>query len=99
MTTSAHTLTWVVGIVMLGFVGLWLWQSGREERSVRTLDDAERHALFTRTLETLRTTCAAHRDAELTGFCAEQAQFVLRFSECDAACHDLARSQLRPATR
>jgi len=53
----------------------------------------ERLALYDRTLRTLVSQCnGAKRPSGLEDFCREQAELVLQFPDCDAACRALARS-------
>jgi hypothetical protein len=73
--------------------GYWIWSLGAEQRAIRGLPRDERIALFERTLETVRTTCAS-RDLALGPYCAEQARVLLLFSECDEECRKLATLQL-----
>ena len=91
--------TWLVGAVILACFGLWVWQSGREDQAVRSLAPNERAAFYERTLVTLRTTCADAREPDLGEYCRQQAEFILRMSECDDACHELVRSRLFQRSR
>lgn len=92
-------MTWLVGAVIIAFFGLWVWQSGREGRATRTLSPADRAAFYERTLDTLRTTCAHANEPDLIEYCRQQAEFVLRMSECDDACHELVRTRLLQRSR
>jgi cytochrome b pre-mRNA-processing protein 3 len=68
-------------------VGVFLFDPDTERRAVRRLPEAERRALYGRTLRTLETSCApAERSRGLDDYCREQAEFLLNFPECDAAC-------------
>jgi hypothetical protein len=69
-------------------------EHGRSLRSaVHRLPSPERTASLQRALVDLRTVC--ERPAEgLESHCREQAEFVLGFVECDAACRELALHQL-----
>jgi hypothetical protein len=68
-------------------VSLFLFGADTERRAVRRLPEGERRALFERTLRTLETSCArAKRSRGLDDYCREQAEFLLNFPECDAAC-------------
>jgi hypothetical protein len=67
-----------------------------ETKAIKALSEPERRALFGRTLRTLETTCdQTKRPRGLDDFCREQAEFVLKFPECDAACSRRA-AQFRP---
>jgi hypothetical protein len=82
----------VAGALVLG-VGLWVWCAGAEQRAIRRLPRDERIALFQRTLENVRSTCADD-DPALGAYCADQARILLLFAECDASCRELAGLQL-----
>jgi hypothetical protein len=67
-----------------------------ETKAIGTLSATERRALYERTLQTLETTCdRTKRPHGLDDFCREQAEFVVKFPECDAACSQRA-AQFRP---
>lgn len=52
-------------------------------------------ALYDRTVESLGGVCRSH-PTNLEDFCRDQAELVVRFPECDAACRALpAARQLR----
>ncbi|MGH7292154.1 MAG: hypothetical protein ACREJT_13130, partial [Myxococcota bacterium] len=80
------------GAILLG-VGFWVWSLGAEQRAIRRLPHDERIALYQRTLENVRTTCASN-DLALGPYCAEQARVLLLFAECDESCRQLAGLQL-----
>lgn len=60
------------------------------DRDLMGLPEADRRALFERTLTTLKTTCAYPRGPDLSDYCREQAAFIVHFRECDGTCRDLA---------
>jgi hypothetical protein len=63
----------------------------REQAAIRELPPQERRVLYEQTLHTLTSTCAsARRSTGLDDFCRRQAKFVVKFSECDAACASVA---------
>jgi len=76
----------------------WVWSGQSEQRAIRAMPDAKRAALYRRTLDDLVTVCAAGA-AEFEEHCHEQAEFILKFAECDGRCADLARRQLVRPTR
>jgi hypothetical protein len=76
-----------------------LLRSTSEERALTRLPPVERAAVYQRTLDNLRSTCAGERARELRDFCRGQAQLALLFPECDAACQATAREELRAPTR
>ena len=67
-------------------------QDGLEAlEAVRRLPEAERRALYARTLRTLEASCApTERSPGLDDYCREQAEFLLNFPECDVACRALS---------
>jgi hypothetical protein len=73
---------------------------GPERRAIGELPEAERKALFERTLKTLKTTCAPEtRPAGLNEHCARQADLIVKFPECDADCAAVANASRPPPTR
>jgi cytochrome b pre-mRNA-processing protein 3 len=72
--------------VVFGFFGLWFWQTRHDQQVIRDMPVAQRQALYHRTLETLRTVCVDPHDSVLRDFCQGQADFIMRFPECDDAC-------------
>jgi hypothetical protein len=85
---------WIaVGLGIAGTIVLLVWSEGAERRAIRAMPQAERQALYTRTLQNLASVCAAPNDA-LRDFCGEQARLALEFPECDRACQELADRQL-----
>lgn len=88
-----------VALVVFAFVGLYFWQSDKNRHAVADLDAADRRALYQRTMQTLETVCADRPDAGLVEMCREQAEIVIALPECDAHCHEVARSAIARATR
>lgn len=81
-------------------LALWTARERREQAAVMSLPAFERRALYERTLHTLESTCetVTHRDG-LADLCGEQAEFILQFPECDAACAALAQQHRRIPSR
>ena len=62
-----------------------------ETKAVTSLSAPDRRALYDRTLRTLETTCdQPKRPHGLDDFCKEQAEFIVKFPECDATCESRA---------
>ena len=94
----AAALAIVAGVLVF----LFLWYSSQmvEPSAIRELPEADRRALFERTLRTLATSCDPEAHPEgLARFCREQAEFVVQFPECDEACRKLAKPHQPKATR
>ena len=62
----------------------------RLERDLTEMPAAERHALYERTRETLRTSCAQALEQDVAEHCQQQAAFITRFPECNTECQTLA---------
>ena len=77
------------GLVVIALVAFAIVHQTGSEREVRSLPDPERRALYQRTLETLKTTCANASGPTLREYCREQAEFMKNFPECDDACRAL----------
>lgn len=80
-------------LAVLLLVGAWMWAHGAERRAVRSLPLEERSALYQTTLGVLRGACYAGRSDGLDAFCRKQAEFIVEFPECDAACMAFARAR------
>jgi hypothetical protein len=78
----------------------WWRGSGEEEHALTQLPAAERRELYERTLHTLESTCAPQaRPPGLQRYCRQQAEFIVRFPECDQVCRELAGRDLPKPTR
>ena len=96
---SLRYIALAAGVVLLLALA-WVWRYGAERRAIRSLDGQARHALYERTLQTLRDPCASSaRPHALDDFCAGQAEFILEFPECDKACQALAAESRPHASR
>lgn len=95
-------LRWLL-VISAGLVALamwWLAARSPEGAALGELPVAERRALYERTLQTLQTTCAQpSRPSGLDHFCAEQAELIVQFKECDAECQRLVDTQRMAPTR
>jgi hypothetical protein len=80
-------------VALAAGMALMVWRDGAERRAIRALPEVERHALYTRTLETLATACASSV-VGLRDYCTRQAQLALEFPECDQSCEALAGKQV-----
>ena len=83
---------------LLALLALFAWRASLPARAIDDLPEAERRALYHRTLESLDTVCRSH-PASLEDFCREQAELAVRFRECDPACHALAEPHLPHSSR
>jgi cytochrome b pre-mRNA-processing protein 3 len=80
--------------------GVHFFGPDTERQAVHRLPKAERRALYERTLRTLEASCVpVARSPGLDDFCREQAEFLLNFPECDAACRTRAVRFYPPPTR
>ena len=88
-----------LALVLLLLIALWTVDRRAEERALRNLPEADRRALYERTLENVRTVCARDASSELVAYCRDQAEVLLALPECDAACKALVGSYRHRATR
>jgi hypothetical protein len=91
-----HRLIWIV-LVVLALVAAtfaYIWAQGQEGRALRALPEAERHGLYLRTMENLRTICDPAPGRSLRDFCRTQAELAVQFPECDEPCREISRRQL-----
>ena len=87
-----------VVLVLLGLVGVWVWQNAAQRQAVRDLPTQDRLAMFGRTLESVRSVCVPARSG-LEGYCRSQATLLLEFPECDADCVGLVHRARGEPTR
>jgi cytochrome b pre-mRNA-processing protein 3 len=74
------------GLVVATLAALFILQQTGPGREVRHMPAAERRALYLRTNETLKSTCASVTGPTLKEYCREQADFLALFPECDDDC-------------
>jgi hypothetical protein len=96
-----HTaLRWLAGgLVVAALVAFSVLQQTRLGRELNHLPEGERRALYQRTLETLRSTCANTSGSTLKDYCREQAEFISAFPDCVDACRSLVLQLTMTATR
>jgi cytochrome b pre-mRNA-processing protein 3 len=97
---AGRALLWVGGVlaVLLALAVAHFLQT-RLDRELSDLPDSERRVLYHRTLETLRTTCRQPPGPQMAEHCRQEAEFVLRFPECDSECRELATRFIRRPSR
>jgi cytochrome b pre-mRNA-processing protein 3 len=82
-------------IIGIGLLAVWAWSRGAEQRAIEKLPAEVRHALYSREMENFRTICGqGRRTDDLESRCEQQAQFIVKFSECDDDCQTLAKLHL-----
>jgi hypothetical protein len=77
---------------------LWTRWSSRGEAQLEQLTDQDRRALYDRTHADLEL-CATAAGSMLGDHCSHQAELILRLSECEAACRELAGAWQKAPTR
>lgn len=91
---QTHISRWVLVlfIMLAAAVLFWIWSPAPQTRAIRDLPASDRHVLYERTLATLRSPCNPDKGADgLLEYCRQQAEFIVQFPECDAACATLAK--------
>lgn len=85
-----HTVWWVV-IGLLGVVtALASVVYPLLQNDIADVPETERRALYERTLETLRVSCADAAKPAFVNYCRQQADFIRRFPECNVECREVA---------
>ncbi|MGC4068911.1 MAG: hypothetical protein QM784_30560 [Polyangiaceae bacterium] len=84
---------------LLTLVGVYMSRSSRVDGALFGLPSSERSALYSRTLETLRTTCAHATEGDLFDYCQQQARLIARFPECEGDCQLVSRQFLPRPTK
>jgi cytochrome b pre-mRNA-processing protein 3 len=87
----------LMGLVLVAMLGVVAWLAGSENTRSGPLREPERQALYERTLGTLSEFCDPKRGLKgIDDFCRQQADFILRFPQCDTACRALVAPYHRP---
>jgi cytochrome b pre-mRNA-processing protein 3 len=91
----------VLAVVLLVLGAVWLYLQGGENRALNALSPAQRAALFQETRDSIRLMCLSDAGVKkaFKGRCAQQADFLARFPECDAACQQEIAPFIPEATR
>ncbi len=84
-------------VVIGAWLGVIAWHEHKVTSAVSALPVAVQEATFRRTYDELATTCLMQ--PELADHCSDDAQFILRFPQCDGACEQLARRYLPIVTK
>ncbi|AKQ69913.1 hypothetical protein A176_006825 [Myxococcus hansupus] len=90
----------LIGLVLLLVGGVWLYLQGGENRALNALSPVQRASLFQETRESYREMCTG--DAGTSRFpkrCAQMAEFLTRFTECDEPCRQEIAPALQRAVR
>ncbi|ATB44611.1 hypothetical protein [Corallococcus macrosporus] len=90
----------LLGLVLLLLVSVWLYVRGGENRALNALSPMQRASLFQETRDSFREMCTG--DAGTRRFpkrCAQMAEFLTRFTECDAPCREEIAPALPPPSR
>lgn len=78
-------------------LGLLAWWHSRDLRAIRALPAPERQAAYRSALQDLTVLCRPGHAPVFDSHCVRQAELVILFPECDAACRTLAQRQLSQA--
>ncbi|MBE4750496.1 hypothetical protein G4177_20205 [Corallococcus sp. ZKHCc1 1396] len=78
--------TWI-SIVLLVLVGVFMWLQGGEDRALNAMSPSQRQALFRETRDEFEELCLPDGGgSRYPRKCAQLAEFLTHFSECDSAC-------------
>jgi hypothetical protein len=103
--TEPEQATWkrqalILGLLLLvGFLGLWLWIHSDEQRTIAAMAPAQRAELFKARYADFRDLCIAGKDPAAEVQCHHHAESLLRFPECDDACKGEVAPVLRRTSR
>ncbi|MCY1017974.1 hypothetical protein [Pyxidicoccus sp. MSG2] len=91
----------VLSVVLLVLGAVWLYLQGGENRALNAMSPAQRAALFQETRDSIRLMCLSDAGVKkaFQGRCAKQADFLVRFPECDEACKQEVAPMLPQPTR
>jgi hypothetical protein len=82
--------------LVVGLVGMVVWEITTPGRSLRALPRGERQVVYERTLDDLRTLCGPNRPVALREHCRQLAELVAPLEECGPECEALLRPILTP---
>ncbi|NVJ23861.1 MULTISPECIES: hypothetical protein [Myxococcus] len=88
-----------LGVVLAVLAVVWGYLQGGENRAINAMSPAQREALFQETRDSFHLMCLGDAGPRLLQRCQKQAEFILRFSECDEACRQELEPVLRNAVR
>lgn len=74
--------------LLIGLIGLWLWQARAERRAVLRMKPDDRMKAYQAALASFRHLCESPAEP-LIARCEDQARFLRGFPECDARCEEL----------
>lgn len=84
-TPLRHVLLWgALAIVVL--LILWLRVLTAEQRAINNMEPQARAKLFQETWQGVQALCRSQTDSALAPRCRQEAQFLLKFPECDESC-------------
>lgn len=75
-------------LLIIAVLGVLARALSSEQRALEKMDTQTRAALFQETWQGFKTLCQPQPAPGLSSRCQEQAQFLLKFPDCDAACRD-----------
>jgi len=91
VVTSQRYFAIAAALLALVVAGTWLSNRHLSQQELLALPSQQRHALYVHTLETLETICTHAQGPDLTEYCREQTQFIVRLPECAANCQEICR--------
>jgi len=89
----------VIGGVLLVLFVVWMYLQGGENRAIKAMSPVQREALFMETRESFRLMCTGDAGTRFIERCHKQAEFLMRFDECDEACRREIAPMLRNSVR
>lgn len=93
-------LRWLaLALFCVALVAVRALGDAKDDRMIRAMAPDERAALYARTVENLRSSCAPGVEPVRWAWCEEQAKLAAKFPECDAACMALVRVYVPHPTR
>jgi hypothetical protein len=87
----------VIVALVLGWTAWIGWIEQRTTAAIASLPTAERRASYQLAVDELRGVCV--REPRLIDHCREQAEFVIKFPECDDDCRGLVHRYFSEARR
>lgn len=88
-------LKWVALLAVAAGIVLTVYVSQTQiDRDLQDMPEADRRALYQRTLEVVRA-CASHTAPSLAEPCRAEAELLRHFAECERDCRQLSQSVWR----
>jgi hypothetical protein len=94
-----RSVGWIgLGLVLIGLTW-WFVRRDQERSGLLELPAQQRATVYSETLEAFRAACSPASPKALTEHCRRQAEFLMKFPDCDDECRRLTAAAQQVPTR